>query len=45
MKRAAKDNQSAEMAGARHPMDELLRTDRIPHIWCPGCGIGTVFSS
>jgi 2-oxoglutarate/2-oxoacid ferredoxin oxidoreductase subunit beta len=19
----------------------LLRTDRIPHIWCPGCGIGT----
>ncbi|MBW2060513.1 MAG: 2-oxoacid:ferredoxin oxidoreductase subunit beta [Deltaproteobacteria bacterium] len=28
----------------RHPQDELLRTDRLPHIWCPGCGIGTVFS-
>jgi len=28
-----------------HPLDGLLRTDRIPHIWCPGCGIGTVFSS
>lgn len=28
-----------------HPLDNLLRTDRIPHIWCPGCGIGTVFSS
>jgi len=27
-----------------HPMDDLLRVDRIPHIWCPGCGIGTVFS-
>ncbi|MDY6968150.1 MAG: thiamine pyrophosphate-dependent enzyme [Spirochaetota bacterium] len=27
-----------------HPQDELLRTDRIPHIWCTGCGIGTVFS-
>ncbi len=27
-----------------HPQDELLRTDRIPHIWCSGCGIGTVFS-
>lgn len=27
-----------------HPQDELLRTDRLPHIWCPGCGIGTVFS-
>jgi 2-oxoglutarate ferredoxin oxidoreductase subunit beta len=26
-----------------HPHDSLLRTDRIPHIWCPGCGIGTVF--
>lgn len=29
----------------RHPLDGLLRTDRIPHIWCPGCGIGTAFSS
>ncbi|MDR3570452.1 MAG: 2-oxoacid:ferredoxin oxidoreductase subunit beta [Syntrophobacteraceae bacterium] len=29
----------------KHPLDGLLRTDRIPHIWCPGCGIGTVFSS
>jgi 2-oxoglutarate ferredoxin oxidoreductase subunit beta len=29
----------------KHPLDALLRTDRIPHIWCPGCGIGTAFSS
>lgn len=28
-----------------HPLDDLLRTDRIPHIWCPGCGTGTAFSS
>lgn len=28
-----------------HPMDSLLRTDRIPHIWCAGCGIGIVFSA
>jgi 2-oxoglutarate/2-oxoacid ferredoxin oxidoreductase subunit beta len=28
-----------------HPLDDLLRTERIPHIWCSGCGIGTVFSS
>ncbi|MDI6840411.1 MAG: 2-oxoacid:ferredoxin oxidoreductase subunit beta [bacterium] len=27
-----------------HPMDHLLRTDRLPHIWCPGCGIGTIVS-
>ena len=24
-----------------HPLTRYLRTDRIPHIWCPGCGIGT----
>jgi 2-oxoglutarate ferredoxin oxidoreductase subunit beta len=24
----------------KHPLDEILRSDRIPHIWCPGCGIG-----
>ena len=23
-----------------HPIDSFLRTDRIPHIWCSGCGIG-----
>jgi 2-oxoglutarate ferredoxin oxidoreductase subunit beta len=22
-------------------VEEYLRTDRLPHIWCPGCGIGT----
>ena len=25
-----------------HPMDEIIRADRMPHIWCPGCGIGIV---
>ena len=24
-----------------HPVESLLRTDRMPHMWCPGCGIGT----
>jgi 2-oxoglutarate ferredoxin oxidoreductase subunit beta len=23
-----------------HPLDEIIRADRMPHIWCPGCGIG-----
>lgn len=23
-----------------HPLDEVIRSDRMPHIWCPGCGIG-----
>ena len=28
-----------------HPMDDILRMDRIPHIWCPGCGIGTAVTA
>ncbi|HBY63010.1 MAG TPA: 2-oxoacid:ferredoxin oxidoreductase subunit beta [Solibacterales bacterium] len=24
-----------------NPVEQYLRTDRMPHIWCPGCGIGT----
>jgi 2-oxoglutarate ferredoxin oxidoreductase subunit beta len=27
-----------------HPMDKYLRPGRIPHIWCPGCGLGTVLT-
>ncbi len=29
----------------KNPVEKLLRMDRIPHIWCPGCGIGTVVTS
>lgn len=25
-----------------NPVVDYLRMDRIPHIWCPGCGLGTV---
>jgi 2-oxoglutarate ferredoxin oxidoreductase subunit beta len=25
---------------SKHPLDGLLREDRMPHIWCSGCGIG-----
>ncbi|WP_373500588.1 2-oxoacid:ferredoxin oxidoreductase subunit beta [Desulfococcus sp.] len=28
-----------------HPLEDLVRMDRIPHIWCPGCGIGSVFTA
>lgn len=28
-------------AEAINPVEPFLRTERIPHIWCPGCGIGT----
>jgi len=28
-------------AGAQNPVEPFLRMDRMPHIWCPACGIGT----
>lgn len=34
-----------ETRAETHPMENLLRMDRIPHIWCSGCGIGTVVTS
>jgi 2-oxoglutarate ferredoxin oxidoreductase subunit beta len=30
-----------ETAVPENPIEEYLRMDRMPHIWCPGCGIGT----
>jgi 2-oxoglutarate ferredoxin oxidoreductase subunit beta len=24
----------------KHPLDDIIRADRMPHIWCSGCGIG-----
>jgi len=26
----------------KHEIDQYLREDRMPHIWCPGCGLGSV---
>ncbi|MDH4210623.1 MAG: thiamine pyrophosphate-dependent enzyme [candidate division WOR-3 bacterium] len=28
-----------------HPIDDILCTDRLPSVWCPGCSIGTVVYS
>jgi 2-oxoglutarate ferredoxin oxidoreductase subunit beta len=28
-----------------HPMDDLLRGERLPHIWCQGCGLGTALTT
>lgn len=28
-----------------NPVEDLLRSERIPTIWCPGCGIGTTMNS
>jgi len=29
----------------RHIFDKYLRKDKLPHIWCPGCGNGTVVNA
>ncbi len=34
-------NQEVMESLPEHPMEEFLRMDRMPHIWCPSCGIGT----
>jgi 2-oxoglutarate ferredoxin oxidoreductase subunit beta len=28
-----------------HPKDRYIRADRLPNIWCPGCGIGIVLGA
>ena len=33
---------SEVLVSERHPLDGVIRTDRMPHIWCAGCGIGIV---
>jgi 2-oxoglutarate ferredoxin oxidoreductase subunit beta len=30
-----------DCAPPENPVTKFLRTDRLPHIWCAGCGIGT----
>jgi len=32
---------ASEACALENPVEPLLRTERMPHIWCPGCGIGT----
>ncbi|MEO0253590.1 MAG: thiamine pyrophosphate-dependent enzyme, partial [candidate division WOR-3 bacterium] len=28
-----------------HPLEEYFRKERLPHIWCSGCGLGIAMSS
>ena len=38
-------DKKASTPDAKHPMENLLRMDRMPHIWCPTCGLGTVVTA
>ena len=31
-----------EVISESNPRDVILRKERLPHIWCPGCGLGIV---
>jgi 2-oxoglutarate ferredoxin oxidoreductase subunit beta len=41
MSMAACDVDLEQEYGLVNPVMPYLRQDRMPHIWCPGCGIGT----
>ncbi len=43
IQRASLERRERE-AFLEHPMEPYLRMDRIPHIWCSTCGIGTAVS-
>jgi 2-oxoglutarate ferredoxin oxidoreductase subunit beta len=34
--------EKAAVRAEEHPIAPYIRMDRMPHIWCPTCGIGTV---
>ncbi len=38
------DAQPSTLIEMQNPVMSYLRQDRIPHIWCPGCGIGTTLN-
>ena len=41
MKKPAKGSPTAVEELQTHPMADLLRMDRMPHIWCSSCGLGS----
>jgi 2-oxoglutarate ferredoxin oxidoreductase subunit beta len=39
------DELDVDLIKEMHPTRRALREDRLPHIWCSGCGIGAVVNS
>ncbi len=44
MKRVATKPEPKIVADVHHPLEHYFRNERLPHIWCPGCGLGTSMS-
>lgn len=40
-----KEEKLIERSHGLHPDDVYLKPGRIPHIWCPGCGLGVVLTA
>jgi 2-oxoglutarate/2-oxoacid ferredoxin oxidoreductase subunit beta len=38
------EERAIELGHGLHPDDKYLKPGRIPHIWCPGCGLGVVLT-
>jgi 2-oxoglutarate ferredoxin oxidoreductase subunit beta len=43
--RLEETKQKIDESHGLHPDDRYLKPGRIPHIWCPGCGLGIVLSA
>jgi 2-oxoglutarate ferredoxin oxidoreductase subunit beta len=41
----AAEDRAIETGHGLHPYDVYLKPGRIPHIWCPGCGLGVVLTT
>jgi len=37
----SEESMNLDVRPPSNPVEDLLRMERMPHIWCPGCGIGT----
>ncbi|MCF7890044.1 2-oxoacid:ferredoxin oxidoreductase subunit beta [Candidatus Bipolaricaulota bacterium] len=40
-----KEEVKPELTSAEHPATKYLREERLPHIWCSGCGLGSAVTS
>src|SRR4030042_6325254 len=40
LQKASLSPAAGQTSPEQHPMDDFLRMDRVPHIWCSPCGIG-----
>jgi 2-oxoglutarate ferredoxin oxidoreductase subunit beta len=43
--RPAEAREKIDKSHGLHPDDRYLKPGRIPHIWCPGCGLGIVLTA